>query len=262
MDVLRSHIHSAVLESEKIQYLRQISRFAELGKLSLYYGILSTALLLATVTWGVVGVVKLIQARQNHRKLEESSNAFYEGATHDALTKLPNRRLFNDRLGQTIAATGRSGRHAALIFLDLDNFKPLNDTHGHHAGDLLLIEAAERLRSCVREVDSVARFGGDEFVVLLCELDFSPQESHTQVIVIAEKILSTLSAPYPLAVNQRGHIPKIIQHQCTASLGVAMFSGHARSQQEILDQADLAMYRAKSEGRNAVCFYQPDFTKD
>ena len=109
-------------------------------------------------------------------------------AFHDSLTSLPNRRLLNDRLTQAMATSKRSGCHGALLFLDLDNFKPLNDKHGHEVGDLLLIEVAHRLKSCVREMDTVARFGGDEFVVILSELDVYKTDSINQARIVAEKM--------------------------------------------------------------------------
>jgi len=134
-------------------------------------------------------------------------------AFYDALTKLPNRRLLNDRLNQVMAASRRSGRYCALIFLDLDNFKKLNDAHGHAMGDLLLIEAAQRLIACVRGVDTVARFGGDEFVVLLGELDLDQDESMRQARIVTEKIRASMAAPYQLAMTQPGESNTLVEHQ-------------------------------------------------
>ena len=176
-------------------------------------------------------------------------------AFFDPLTKLPNRRLLDDRLKQTMAASARTGRHGALVFLDLDNFKPLNDTHGHEVGDLLLIEVAQRLKACVREVDTVVRVGGDEFVVMLGELKTDRDASALQANLIAEKIRLTLAEPYALTVCHDGQSDQTVLHRCSASLGVALFNNHDTSQTDILKWADAAMYQAKHEGRNRVRFH-------
>jgi diguanylate cyclase (GGDEF)-like protein/PAS domain S-box-containing protein len=175
-------------------------------------------------------------------------------AFHDPLTRLPNRRLLNDRLDQTMAASKRSGRHDALMFLDLDNFKALNDTHGHEFGDLLLIEAARRLKDGVREMDTVARFGGDEFVVMLSALSTDRAESTVQAEVVAEKIRTALSAPYVLTVSANGS-DTTVRHHCTTSIGVVVFVNHELSKEDILKWADAAMYQAKASGRDAIRFH-------
>ena len=154
-----------------------------------------------------------------------------------------------------MAASKRSGLYGALMFLDLDNFKPLNDTHGHGVGDLLLIEVARRLTSCVREVDTVARFGGDEFVVMLGELDVDKAESITQAGLVAEKIRITLAEPYLLKIQQEGKAEIAVEHYCTSSIGIALFINHEASPEDILKHADMAMYQAKEGGRNSVRFY-------
>ncbi len=176
-------------------------------------------------------------------------------AFFDPLTKLPNRRVLEDRLKLTMASSSRTGRYGALIFLDLDNFKPLNDSHGHDAGDLLLIEVAQRLTACVREMDTVVRIGGDEFVVMLGELKTERSESRVQAGVIAEKIRLALAQAYHLTVR-RENLPEIsVQYHCSASLGVALFVNHESSQADVLKWADAAMYAAKEAGRNRVRFY-------
>jgi diguanylate cyclase (GGDEF)-like protein len=175
-------------------------------------------------------------------------------AFYDTLTNLPNRRLINDRLSQIMATSKRTGCHGAVLFLDLDNFKPLNDAHGHEVGDLLLIEAANRLRNCVREMDTVGRFGGDEFVVILAELNASRDASTTQARIVADKICASLSAPYQLSLREAGKADSI-EHRCTASIGVALFIDHQASQDDILRWADAAMYRAKEAGRNLIRFH-------
>lgn len=176
-------------------------------------------------------------------------------AFYDELTRLPNRRLLNDRLAHTMAASKRSGLYGALMFLDLDNFKPLNDKHGHDVGDLLLIEVAKRLTSCVREVDTVTRFGGDEFVVMLSGLDKDKAESAAQASVVAEKIRAALAEPYVLKIQHEGQAETTIEHRCTSSIGVVLFIHHEASADDIIKWADMAMYQAKEAGGNQIRFY-------
>ncbi|BBE51860.1 Cyclic di-GMP phosphodiesterase Gmr [Ferriphaselus amnicola] len=179
-------------------------------------------------------------------------------AFYDALTKLPNRRLMNDRLSQTIAVSKRSGTYGALMFLDLDNFKPLNDSHGHAVGDSLLIEVANRLKICVREMDTVARFGGDEFVVMLSELGEDKVAATALARIVTEKILAKLAEPYVLkAVDEHG-VDTIVTHHCTASIGIVVFNGAEAKQDTILKCADDAMYAAKDSGRNTIRFFELD----
>ena len=179
-------------------------------------------------------------------------------AFYDPLTQLSNRRLLNDHLRQAMVASKRSGRHGAMLFLDLDKFKTLNDSHGHVVGDLLLLEVADRLKKCVREMDAVARFGGDEFVVLLNDLAENLAISVAQVESIAEKIRSSLSQPYLLTTEEEGDTGPIVEHHSAASIGVALFKGDDISQDEILKHADDAMYQAKNDGRNLIRFYDPE----
>jgi diguanylate cyclase (GGDEF)-like protein/PAS domain S-box-containing protein len=167
-------------------------------------------------------------------------------AFYDSLTGLPNRRLFTDRLKQALASGTRRHRNGALLFIDLDNFKNLNDTYGHDQGDLLLRQVAQRLNYCVREGDTVARFGGDEFVVMLQDLSDNPSEAATQAEVVGQKMLDTLGQPY-----QFGHFT----YQSSASLGVALFNEIHDSVEELLKRADLALYQAKDAGRNTLCFF-------
>jgi diguanylate cyclase (GGDEF)-like protein/PAS domain S-box-containing protein len=175
-------------------------------------------------------------------------------AFYDSLTQLPNRRLLEDRMDQAFAACKRSGRYGAVMFLDLDNFKPLNDTHGHKSGDMLLVEVAHRLASCVREVDTVARFGGDEFVVVLSELEGTESECAEQAKIIAEKISAAIGQPFWLATNTHGSTKMIIHQNVGASIGVALFNSDSETE-KILKYADHAMYKAKEAGRNSIKFY-------
>ncbi|MFA5825453.1 MAG: PAS domain S-box protein [Gallionellaceae bacterium] len=189
--------------------------------------------------------------------LIESESRLRQLADYDALTQLPNRRLLLDRIGQAMLASKRSGRYGALMFLDLDNFKPLNDTHGHDVGDLLLIEVAHRISSCVREVDTVARFGGDEFVVMLSELEVNKELSLALTGIIAEKIRAVLAAPYVLTIQSGEGAKYTVEHRCTSSIGVVLFINHEASSGDILKWADMAMYQAKDNGRNTVHFFNP-----
>jgi diguanylate cyclase (GGDEF)-like protein len=188
------------------------------------------------------------------QRIDDATSQLRGLAFYDTLTLLPNRRLLSDRLTQAMAGSRRSGRYGAVMFLDLDNFKPLNDQYGHALGDLLLIEAARRISSCLRETDTVARFGGDEFVVMLAELDVDQTESVNLAAGIAEKIRTSLAEPYCLNYHKSGHSELRIEHRCTSSIGVALFLNHEVSQDEILYWADAMMYQAKKEGRNRVCF--------
>ncbi len=199
---------------------------------------------------GYHGITREITAR----KLLE--DRVHDLAFHDALTNLPNRRLLLDRLAQAMAASKRSGLHGALMFLDLDRFKALNDAHGHEAGDLLLVEAAARLQACVREMDTVARFGGDEFVILLGNLDADREASTAQATRVASDVLAALKAPYRLRIRKDGRDDSIVEHCCTASIGVVMFANHDASPNDVLKWADAAMYRAKDGGRDTIRFHE------
>ena len=170
-----------------------------------------------------------------------------ELAYFDQLTGLPNRTLLQDRLKQAMTAAARSGRYGALFFIDLDNFKTLNDTLGHDMGDALLKQVAQRLTGCVRGEDTVARLGGDEFIVMLPNLGASENEAAAHTEVVGDKMLATLNQPYQLADAV---------HMSTPSIGATLFQG-GDSIDELMKQADLAMYKAKASGRNAVRFFDP-----
>lgn len=194
--------------------------------------------------------------REEKNRLKLALEEINKLAFYDELTGLANRRLLNDRLQQTLAARQRAGRYAALIFIDLDNFKPLNDVHGHTIGDLLLVSAAGRIVACVRETDIVARFGGDEFVVVLGDLSADRVESISQARVIAEKIRISLGETYRLTLDSPGAEEALLEHHCTSSIGLAVFN-RQHSPEEVIVWADTAMYQARDEGRNLIRVYQP-----
>ena len=170
-------------------------------------------------------------------------------AFYDALTKLPNRRLLLDRFRLALSVSARSQRYGAVLFLDMDKFKIVNDTLGHGHGDLMLVEVARRIQSCVREVDSVARFGGDEFVVLIKEISASAEDASKKIAAIAEKIRAALAVPYTLRTHERHSTP---------SIGVCLYRGDGESADSLLKHADMAMYQAKDSGRNTVRFFDPE----
>jgi diguanylate cyclase (GGDEF)-like protein/PAS domain S-box-containing protein len=177
----------------------------------------------------------------------EAEAQIHRLAYYDALTQLPNRRLLQDRLSQALATCARSEQYGAVLFLDLDNFKTLNDTRGHDTGDQLLVEVTRRLRMAVRECDTVARLGGDEFIVLLEELSDDADEAAKLAKQIGEKLGTAISLPC--------HIDGADFH-CTASIGIRLF--HAQETvEELLKHADLAMYQAKTAGRNTLRFFDP-----
>ncbi len=189
-----------------------------------------------------IGVVRDIT--QQRADMEEIRRLAFS----DLLTGLPNRRLLMDRLRLAVATSTRNGQHAALMLLDLDNFKLLNDTAGHDVGDILLQQVADRLLHSVRECDSVARLGGDEFVVLLEGLHAQGPEAGAQAEHVAEKILSAFKAPFRLRDQT---------HESTTSIGIVVFHGDGESLDDLMKKADLAMYQAKAAGRNNARFFDP-----
>lgn len=183
-------------------------------------------------------------------KRKQNEEAIQLLAFYDPLTGLPNRRLLDERLAHIIELCRRNGQTGAMMFLDLDNFKPLNDEHGHERGDLLLIETAKRIRECVRESDTVSRFGGDEFVVLLEGTGPNTDAAHIHAVTVAQKILDAINQNYSLAKNDH-----MISHHCSASIGIVVFDMHCTDKDDVLKQADIAMYRAKKAGKNQIVFY-------
>jgi diguanylate cyclase (GGDEF)-like protein/PAS domain S-box-containing protein len=189
---------------------------------------------------------RLIAIARNITERKLSEQAIAHLAFHDTLTGLPNRRMLGDRIETALAASQRSQTHGALLFLDLDKFKYLNDTHGHEVGDLVLQEVAQRLLQCIRAVDTVARLGGDEFVVLIQNLSADADDARMHAATVGHKILASLNEPYLL---------QGIAHSITPSIGATLFLGRGTAAPDLVKQADLAMYEAKAEGRNTLCFY-------
>ncbi len=188
-------------------------------------------------------VAVFVDITERKKAEEEIRNlAFY-----DPLTSLPNRRLLQDHLQRALSQSARNDQYGALMFLDLDHFKVLNDTKGHEYGDRLLVEVARRLGTCVRDTDTISRFGGDEFVVLLEGMNVSMEEAVAQAGRIAEKIRDALSQPYQLDG---------VLHRSTPSIGIVLFRGGEVGSEELLKRADLAMYQSKESGRNKVTFFE------
>lgn len=187
-----------------------------------------------------------IRADITQRKILEQS--VQRMALYDDLTGLPNRRLMVERLQMIREACVRSHRHGAVMFLDLDNFKEINDTHGHEQGDRLLKQVGQRLRENIRQVDTVARAGGDEFIILLADLDEDPAKATAQAYNVAEKLRNALSTPYIFN--------RIVLHTST-SVGIVMFSDKAKPKTELFKHADMALYRAKAQGKNRISMFDP-----
>ena len=179
---------------------------------------------------------------------KQAEEKIHNLAFYDPLTQLPNRRLLFDRLNQAVATSARNKTSAALLFIDLDNFKILNDTRGHDIGDSLLIEVASRMKTCIREIDTLARLGGDEFVVLLEGLSEDQTQAPIQAQIVAESILKITSQPFML---------KDVEHYSTSSIGISLFANYRQNLDDLLKQADTAMYAAKKAGRNTSRFFDP-----
>lgn len=193
-------------------------------------------------------VTHYVSTYSNITENPEAEAEIHRLAYYDPLTQLPNRRLLQDRLIQALAATIRSGHCGAILFLDMDNFKTLNDTRGHDVGDLLLVEVAQRLHACLRGGDIVARLGGDEFVMLLENLSGEAEEAAAQSKLVGDKVQEALARPYHLKGGE---------HQCTTSIGIRLFCDNHVTVEELLKHADLAMYHSKTAGRNTLRFFDP-----
>jgi diguanylate cyclase (GGDEF)-like protein/PAS domain S-box-containing protein len=191
--------------------------------------------------------IRCIAIARDITERKEAEEAIRHMAFHDPLTGLPNRRLLTDRLHSALAHCQRSKEHGALMFMDLDHFKRLNDSLGHDVGDLLLQEVARRLQKNVRQVDTISRIGGDEFVLLLQDIGQDADAARKHAAIVAFKILASLNEPYELPATT---------YRTTPSIGVCLFSGEHDTPAELLKNADTAMYVAKQKGRNNVSFYE------
>ncbi len=187
-----------------------------------------------------------IKLQEEIQERQRAEAAIEQLAFYDPLTDLPNRRLLMDRLHRALITCCRTMDHGAILLIDLDNFKDLNDTRGHHLGDLLLQEVAHRLNNCVRECDTVARLGGDEFVIMIEELSEDPTMANSQAKKIGMKVLNTLNIPYDLA----GY-----EHRSSGSIGITLFSKNRESVEDLLKRADMAQYRAKAAGGSTIQFF-------
>ena len=243
--------------SQELEMRAQIAQGEKVGNLETVYQHKDGRLINVSVTISpvydaanhVVAASKIVRDI-SERKLAEAEIA--KLAFYDTLTQLPNRRLFYERFKLAVAASKRSQRFGAVLLLDLDNFKTLNDKQGHAAGDMLLCDAARRIEKSIREIDTVARFGGDEFLVLLSDLSADKAEAVVRAKIVAEKIRRALFKPYLLNVQQLDSRTISIEHQSTASIGAALYFDNEITVEDVLRNADIAMYQAKSNGRNQI----------
>lgn len=240
------------VDSEVIEYARKVTleetnTDKQTGISTTY---LSTKMPLSNDDGSIYALCGISTDITERKKTEE---LIKELAFHDALTHLPNRRMFDERFTFLLAHAKRSHQWGALLVIDLDNFKPLNDAFGHKAGDLLLTDVAARLNACVRQSDIVAWFGGDEFIVALSDLGKDEEGAKVEAMKVASKILFHVRAPYVLLLDEEGN-DKMITHECTASIGVTLFGYDKQNKEHIFSEADKAMYCAKQKGRNCIEF--------
>ena len=197
-----------------------------------------------------------VAVKQDISERKEIEQTIRQMAFYDPLTQLANRRLLVDRLEHAIASCKRNLNYGALLLLDLDHFKPLNDRFGHDVGDQLLLDLGKRLKSLVREEDTVARLGGDEFVVLLVDLDKDIENANIQAEQVANKIKDSISQPYQLEINREQTVSSYFSYDLTVSIGISLFKDAESNGEKILKQADVAMYQAKHDGRNSIRRFQ------
>ncbi len=242
-----SKVDSEVIEYARKVTLEETNTDKQTGISTTY---LSTKMPLSNDDGSIYALCGISTDITERKKTEE---LIKELAFHDALTHLPNRRMFDERFTFLLAHAKRSHQWGALLVIDLDNFKPLNDAFGHKAGDLLLTDVAARLNACVRQSDIVARFGGDEFIVALSDLGKDEDGAKVEAMKVASKILFHVRAPYVLLLDEEGN-DKMITHECTASIGVTLFGYDKQNKEHIFSEADKAMYCAKQKGRNCIEF--------
>jgi diguanylate cyclase (GGDEF)-like protein/PAS domain S-box-containing protein len=241
---------------ERQRFVEMLQRDSKCTNLEARFRRKNGALIWGLVSASVVeldGVPCIISIRRDITERKQAEEKINQLAFFDQITGLPNRTLLQDRLKQAMASSLRNGRYGALLLIDLDHFKSINDTLGHDMGDLLLQQVGRRLTECVREEDTVARLGGDEFVVMLASLSESQSEAASAVELIGEKVIAVLEQAFAL---------KDISYFITASIGASVFLGHQVEIETIMKQADLAMYKAKDAGRNTLRFFDPEMTRD
>ncbi len=249
-DILNPRLHAATIYAEILSSINKTDAWEGEIRNRRKDGTEYPAHIIVTAVKDAHGIISNYVATMTDISLrKEAEEKIEQLAFYDPLTKLPNRRLLMDRLHQALATSVRTLKHGALLFIDLDNFKTLNDTHGHDMGDLLLQQVADRLLGCVRDEDTVSRLGGDEFVVMLENLHENTKIAVAETELVGEKILSTLNKPYQLAEHN---------YLSTPSIGIALFNGNANSVDELLKRADIAMYESKMAGRNTLRFFDPN----
>ncbi|MDD3343158.1 MAG: EAL domain-containing protein [Sulfurospirillaceae bacterium] len=213
---------------------------------SMTQGMLPVEFTLQSARFGGVDYFVILCADITERKKAETQ--IYTLAFYDPLTQLPNRQLLNDRMTQALANSQRHRKYGAILFIDLDNFKALNDTKGHHMGDELLVAVAKRIQSILRDGDTLGRLGGDEFIVLLEGLNYQEEKAALEAEKFANRIKYIINQPYTLSE---------CEHTCSPSIGIVLFVGNTHDKDSLLKYADIAMYQAKQAGRNTFCFYDP-----
>jgi len=251
-EALRTQMYQLLVAAHDLRLERSKQFIDEVAQFNLYFAALSAFVVVLGAGWALSAMrnLRLSAVRQTELAKKVEENSF--SASHDFLTGLANRRLLLDQLDHAIASSKRHNTSGAIIMIDLDNFKPVNDRFGHNAGDLLLVEVARRIKNGVRDVDTVARVGGDEFVVLLSQVDGPPEGAGEVAEAVARKLLAAVSEPYVLAPPDRQTDPDAVTYRCTASMGISVFPKDTTDVDELLRQADAAMYLAKQGGGGRV----------
>lgn len=251
-EALRTQMYQLLVAAHDLRLERSQQFIDEVARFNLYFAALSAFVVVLGAGWALSAMrnLRLSAARQDElaRQVQEVSFS----ASHDFLTGLANRRLLLDQLDHAMASSQRHNTSGAIIVVDLDNFKPANDRFGHNAGDLLLVEVARRIKNGVRDVDTVARVGGDEFVVLLSQVDGQPGGAGQVAETVARKLLAAVAEPYVLAPLGHQADADAVTYRCTASMGVAIFFKDTTDVDELLRRADAAMYLAKQGGGGRV----------